>query len=122
MSYTFTNLKFQKEDRFSNPVFIAAESTDPENCAKLKNIHEKLVEREYETFLPVYHSEEYSYATLRLKKNYKIPKFTEGATYNLDVEIRTNVKDSKTYVNVHLIKARLNTKVARESKGELLEL
>jgi hypothetical protein len=122
MSYSLTNLKFQKMDQYQNPIFIAGSEKNTENYTILREISEKLKEKEYNTFLPVYHSEEYDYASLRIRKHYKNPTFTANSTYNITFELRTVTKDDKTYVNIHLTKARMHTKAVGASKGALLEL
>jgi len=116
--------RFSKFDQYSNPVFITTpghpEETDSYNI--LKKYHQKLVDKEYDTFLPIYHSEEYEYSTIRLKKSLKYTKMKPGNVYEIRFNIKTVAKNSKIYVNCFLEKCRLIKKAPVVNEGEDLDL
>jgi hypothetical protein len=92
-------LRYQKKDRYENPVFIANARTEKESYAKLKEIHTKLVAMDVGTYLPVYSTNKY--ATMRL--NSRNAKFDEKATYMLTVNIKkVTAKDGRSFINVYL--------------------
>jgi len=118
------SIRFQKYDKFQNPVFIAS-STKPdekENYEVLKEYAEKLEDKDYGTYLPIFHSDQYNYATVRYKKNDKHTKLLPRATYNVDYKIKTITKDQKIYVNCFIERVRLVSKPPVIDEGEELEL
>ena len=50
------SIRFLKNDKFNNIVMIASKSkpTEIENYDKLKSYYEKLIEKNYETHLPIF--------------------------------------------------------------------
>ena len=94
-------LKFSKRDKFENLIFTASKSSDPENYEILKKIAEKLESSKYGTFLPVYHSVEHSYCSIRFQKDTKA-KIAEGYYYDLGFTVNTVEKGGKTFVNCYI--------------------
>lgn len=118
-SVTLKSLRFQKFDKFGHPVFIASENE--ENYTTLKDYAEKLQDKDYGTFLPIFHSQEHQYATKRFKKNDKYnPK--PRAKYDVDFKIKIITKDSKIYVNCFIERMKFVEKAPVEDQGEELEL
>ena len=121
MSKSFKNLKFQKYDQFSNFVFIAGEQTDPDNYEKIKSMYDKLSNK-FETYLPVYHNEQYNYCTIRFQKYSIKQKLEEGATYNLEYSAHAVTKGDMKYVNIYAKNVKLNTKAVEFDRGEELDV
>jgi hypothetical protein len=67
---TNSKLRFQKFDQFNNAIFICSSTKDDEleDYKKLKAYYEKIYKMS-DTFLPIYDSLEYNYATIRFKKD-----------------------------------------------------
>ena len=118
------NLRFQKYDLYQNPIFIASGDREAEslNFNELKTIYDKLVQKDFGTFLPIFHSDIYNYVTIRGNKNLNHPKLLVNATYDIKYMLRTVEKDGKTYVNVHISKFKLVKKAPRMDMGVELEL
>ena len=121
MSKSFENLKFQKLDQFNNFVFIASEQSDPENYEKIKRIYEKLSSN-YETYLPVYHNEQYNYCTIRFQKFSIKQKLEQNSTYNLQYTVHAVTKGDMKYVNIYMKNVVLNTKAVEFDRGEELDV
>ena len=123
-------VRFSKFDQYSNPVFITSNNDckyayNLEEAASyniLKKYHQKLFDKEYDTFLPIYHSEEHEYATIRLKKSIKFTKMKPGNVYEIKYNIKTVSKDSKIYVNCFLSGLKLIKKADRVDEGDELDL
>lgn len=125
MSKQLLRLRFQKYDKYENPIFIASsqKATESENFNTLKEYAEKLEEKDYGTYLPIYHSELYNYTTIRFKKNTKYQKdLIPNAKYNVNYRIKTVVKDSKIYVNCILEKLKMVENAPVVDEGEDLDL
>lgn len=104
------NLRYQKNDKFDNQIFIAHTQKDEASFKILKKYHQKLVDRDYDTFLPIYHNDQYGYCTVRFKKSFRHTDFIEGATYQVSFSVKTNEKNDKTYVNCFLTSCKLISK------------
>lgn len=125
MSKQLLRLRFQKYDKYENPIFIASSKMDieSENFQILKEYAEKLEEKDYDTYLPIYHSELYNYTTIRFKKNTKYQKdLIPNAKYNLNYRIKTVAKNSKIYVNCILEKLKMVENAPVVDDGEDLDL
>ena len=126
-------IRFKKYDQFDNPVFIASlksevNAEENNNFNKLKKYHSKLENKQYDTFLPIYHNPEYGYCTIRFIKNNN-PKsmglesaFTTNSIYNIEYCIKKKNKNDKTYINCFINKATLVTKAEPVDEGEVLDL
>ena len=121
---TIQNLRFQKCDKYSNPVFIASKIRPDEldNYNTLAEYAQKLEDKQYDTYMPIYKSVEFNFASLRIKKNDKCPKMIPRATYDLTFKIKTITRDEKTYVNCFIDKIKMNTKAPVIEEGEELEM
>lgn len=125
MSKQLKSIRFQKNDKFDNPIFIASSkhAGDSENFQILKDYAEKLEDKDYGTYLPIYHSELYNYTTIRFKKNARTQKdLIPNAKYNVDYRIKTVTKDSKIYVNCILEKIKMVENAPIVADGEDLDL
>ena len=103
---------------------MIASNTRPEelqNYETLKNYAEKLEEKQYDSYLPIYHSLEYNYATIRFVKNAKY-KFVTNARYDVEYKIKTIVKNDKIYVNCYAEKTKMVAKPEIVDEGEELDL
>ncbi len=103
------SLRFQKYDAYQNPVFIASSERleEIENFNSVKDTYMKLINKDFGTFLPIFHSDTYNYTTIRAKKNMNHPNLLVNATYDIQYVMRTVEKDGRTYVNVHISKFKL---------------
>ena len=107
-------LRYQKNDKFNYPVFIANAKKETDAYTKLKRMHKKLTSMDLKTYLPVYSTSKY--ATMRLnKKNHQ--EFQEQATYKLVFTIKKSVSDDeRTFANIYLVSSEL--KASAPSLGE----
>jgi hypothetical protein len=119
---TKLTLRFQKFDKFENPVFIAKKVDLPESYEKLKKYHKKLEAKEYGTFLPIFEHEVYGYSTIRFYKNAKFSKFVESATYKIKFEISVKEKKGKHYVNCYIKSVKFVSSAPVMDIGEVLDL
>ena len=117
------SIRYQKNDKFNNIVMIASKSKphELENYETLKKYAEKLEEKNYETYLPIFNSEQYNYSTIKLFKNEKF-KFVPNVLYDVDYKITTIAKNSKIYVNCHIQKCKTVGKAPADDIGEELDL
>ena len=116
-------IRFQKYDDYNNAIFIASSKKHEEvdNYNELKSLADKLEEKQYDTFMPIYHSTEYNYSTIRFKKNEKM-RLSKNATYNIDYKIKKITKDKKIYINCYIDKVKLVGKAQIEEHGEEIDL
>lgn len=117
------SIRFQKNDKFGNIVMIASntKTEELENYEILKNYAEKLEEKQYDTYLPIFQSEEHNYSTIRFAKNPKHNLLT-NARYNIEYKIKTVAKNDKIYVNCHIEKLKMVAKPVVEDEREELDL
>ena len=117
------SIRFLKNDKFNNIVMIASKSkpTEIENYDKLKSYYEKLIEKNYETYLPIFNSVENNYSTIKFFKNEKY-KFVSNVLYDVEYKITTIAKNSKIYVNCHIQKCKMVGKAPADDIGEELDL
>lgn len=124
------NIRFQKYDDYSNPVFMATSKEDESaNYETLKIYSEKLINREYGTFMPIYHNEEYEFSTIRFMKNSNFrPK--NNCVYDLDFTIKMKSVDkedgdeglkTRTYINCYINSLKFVSKMEYD-EGEVIEL
>ena len=118
------SLRFKSYDKFGHPVFIASSSRpdESENYETLKGYAEKLVEKEYDTFLPIYSSEQFSYASIRFMKNIKHKNLIPDAKYDVEYKIRTINKNGRIFVNCTAERFKMVAKAPEIEIGEELEL
>jgi hypothetical protein len=102
-------------------IFIASEQSNEEVYNKLVEYNNKLVDKQYNTFMPIYHNIEHSYCTIRFFKSTSF-KPTEGFKYNLEFNIKTKIKEGKTFVNCHLTKLVFVSKPEKIDEGDVLDL
>ena len=121
--YSLKSIRFQKTDKFNNIVMIASKSkpNELENYETLKKYAEKLENKDYGTYLPIYNSPQYNYSTIKFFKNEKY-KFVPNVLYDIDYKITTITKNSKIYVNCHIQKCKMVGKAPADAIGEELDL
>ena len=116
------NLRFQKYDKYAHPIFIASNNDEElENYTTLKDLAERIEEKQYDTFLPIYNSEEFNYSCIRFMKNTKLSNLVPNARYNIDYKITTITKNNRIFVNCHAAVMRMITKPPIEDIGAELE-
>jgi hypothetical protein len=118
-------IRFQKYDKFSNPVFIVSSQKpdELENYKILKEYANKLEDKQYDTYLPIYNSTEYNYSSIRFGKSDKYKTLSPNAKYNIDYKIMTATRNDKIYVNCYIQKIRMvekAPKVFEEVGNELI--
>ena len=84
---------------------------------KLTNIYNRLTKMKLGTFLPVYHSKEHKYSSMRFKKTLKYTKMTPNNLYKIEYAIKQTVKDDKAYVNCFLNGMKLLSKAPTIDEG-----
>ena len=89
-------LRFQKFDAYNNAIFIASSTkeNETETYNKLKSYYEKIFPLT-DTFLPIYDSLEYNYATIRFKKDTKHCHLKENSIYIIDFELKQSERGGK---------------------------
>jgi hypothetical protein len=115
------NLRFQKYDRYGHPIFIASK-TELENYTTLQNLAERLREKQYDTFLPIYNSIEFNYSSIRFMKNQKFANLIPSAKYDIDYKITTIIRNDKTHVNCFASVMRMVENAPILDEGEELIL
>ena len=123
MSNTLT-LRYSKNSEYGDHVFICAD--DPEFCPEeqegfkeLKRMSSKL-DGMFDTFLPVYHSAENSYCSIRFKKTNS--KFHRRSLYTVSFDIKKKTVDGQEYANCFIKKVRLAKRAEKQDEGETLEI
>ena len=123
------NLRFNKFDKYDNPVYIASHK-EKDNYEDLKDKANKLEAKNLHTFLPIYHSEKFKFATIRFVKNFQkngdYIKPQPDCVYNIDHSIKTKTKEGdheegRTNVNCYINTITFVKKLGR-SEGDELEL
>ena len=110
------SIRFQKLDKYDNPVFIVNQM-EKENYKDLVEKAQQLQDKNFDTFLPIYHSEQYAYATIRFVKCHVIPD--PDCVYDIDYVITTKKKDDRTYVNCHMNDLTFVKKIERDEELDL---
>ena len=117
-------LRFQKFDKFGNPVFCASGDNinNPEEAKSFQTLSEwydKLQAKNYNTFLPIYSMDKFS--SIRLKPNNKF-SMSERNLYTVDFNVRVVERDGKTYVNCYIEGLKLFRRCKPIDKGEVVDL
>lgn len=118
------NIRFQKLDEFNNPVFIVSSdiASEKETYDTLKNYYIKLFQHNYGTFLPIYHSPAYKYATIRFKSGNIVRKYKKNDVYNIVFSVKKSVSlSNKTYIKCY-INSIVKTAIATTIDEEDLDL
>jgi hypothetical protein len=115
-------LRFLKQDRFQNDVFISSEK--PEEQAQfdaLNSIHDKISKKFPDADgVPCYQGE--GYATIRMSKQSKF-RFKEKNSYHLTFKIKKSIsKDGRTFINAVLISSKLHNRAEKEDSGSDVEI
>lgn len=121
MSKTLS-LRFQKMDKYDNPVFCASDKNPDEKKTfdTLSSYHASLQSKDLGTFLPIYSS--CDFASIRFKKNQKHNNFHERNVYEIVFTIRSVTRDSKTYINCFIDSAKLTKRAIPLDLGTVLDL
>ncbi len=116
-------LRFKSYDKFSNPVFIASEKKECKAYKSLCSIEKKLkkIERLKDLFLPLYVSDEYDYATLRLWRERSLRDLEEGATYKLVFCFKEKKISERLVLAACCEKLKLMKKAPVYDEGVMLE-
>jgi uncharacterized protein YktB (UPF0637 family) len=117
-------LRFQKFDKYQNSIFICSSTKEDEKESydTLKKYYEKIYETT-DTFLPIYDSLEYNYATIRFKKNMKKHNnLTQNYIYQVDFTIKKAERESKIYYNCFTTSIKLLEKAKEIDYGDEIEL
>ena len=122
MSNTLT-LRYSKNSEYGDHVFICTDDeeafpSEQEGFKELKRMSAKLNEM-FTTFLPVYHSEEHNYCSIRFQKTNS--KFHRRSLYKVSFDIKRKSKDGQEYCNAYIKKVKLHTRV-KEDQGKIIEI
>lgn len=116
---SLNSIRFQKFDKYSNPIFIVNSEKEPVNFKRLTKYYTTLESKEYNTFLPIYSNEENKYATIRFKKNSsKYPNFTKNNVYDIKYSIKQKEHEGKTYVNCYINSLKLVSRAPKIDLGQ----
>ena len=111
-------LRYLKQDRFQNNVFIASDKTEEQaQYDDLNMIHDKITKKFPDADgIPTYQSQEYT--TFRMAKQNKF-RFKEKNSYHLTFKIKNSTsKDGRTFINAVLISSKLHNRAEKEDSGE----
>ena len=114
-------IKFSKLDKYGSIVFIATKLLDPDNFTKIGGYNDKLIAKNYDTFLPTFVHNEHDYATLRCFKSTKY-KLDIGFMYDIDFDVKVKSKNGKMYVNIYLNKCIQSGKPKVFDEGTVIDL
>jgi len=118
-------IRFQKYDKFSQPIFVASSDNtmNPEELDSHRTLtkwHKALDDKNFGTFLPIFARGEF--ASIRFKTNQKFTHMQERSLYDVDFTMRTVVRDNRTYVNIYIDSLKLVKKAKPLDCGEILDL
>lgn len=114
------NLRYQKQDDYSNCIFIASQKYEPVVYKTLAKYSKKLVDKEYDTFIPIFHNNVFEYCTIRFK-NIDM-KLSKNATYAVTFEITKKERKGKIYVNCYTQSVKLVKPAPKIDFGEHVNL
>ena len=117
------NIRFQKLDDYQNFIFIANSKKEPKLYKKLSKFYKQLAKKYAESFLPVYENKTHNYATIRLKKDYKISKLKllSGDVVNIEFVVRKRVnEDGKVSVKCYVDTIKLVSRAPPVDLGDEL--
>jgi hypothetical protein len=101
-------LTFSKLDKYENMRFNCSEKVDLKSYNDLKNKYNKLVEKDLDTYLPIYNNCEFKFCTITFKKsNQKKYKLIPKAVYEVEFNLTTHQHNDKTYINANISKLKL---------------
>jgi hypothetical protein len=113
-------LRYQKKSEYGDDIFVANNSDDKPDeqpaYQELQGIYGKLTQK-FDTFLPVYHSTEHEYCSIRFKPSAK--RFKRGNLYTVKFKITQKEKKGKNYCNCFVLSAKL-FKTFKQDDGEEL--
>lgn len=114
-------IRFQKFDKFNNPIFCASKDNpeEKETFKTLKQWYEKLDDKNYGTFLPVYSTNKF--ASIRFKSNSKYNHMTERNIYKVSFNMMINEREGKTYVNCYIENLKLERRETVD-RGKIIDL
>ena len=121
MSKTLT-IRFQKFDKFNNPIFCCNKENpeEKETFDTLKKWYNKLDDKCFGTFLPVYSTNKF--ASIRFKSNNKHNHMVERNVYKVVFNMRITERDGKTYVNCYIENLKLEKRGEPADMGKILDL
>ena len=120
-----STLRYQKKDKFNNPIFIVNSKDEPKEHKKLAKYYNQLKKQFPETFLPVFQSEKYNYATIRFRKNTEldqlIPKSND--VFKIKYTIRKTIGEGAVVrVNAHIEEIKLVNRAPPVDLGDAIPL
>ena len=92
---SISNIRFQKTDKFS-AIFICNEKQEPAAYRKMKARAEKLSKKYPNQFLPIFHSSEHNYATIRFHKSEFTSELNANDVVTLDYKIHRTSHGKRT--------------------------
>ena len=119
-------LRFSKFDKFNQPVFLASSANaqlNPEELDShriLSKWYTALDNKNFGTFLPIYVKNEF--ASIRFKHNQRFTHMKERDLYDVTFNMRTVVRDRKTYCNIYIDNLKLVKKAKPLDYGDILDL
>lgn len=119
---TLKSIRFQKYDRYGNPIFIANQKDEPKLFNKLNKYYLRLSEIYPESFSPIYTSEEHNFSSIRFKRNYKHPNNLEpNDKFDIKFQVKKKVVEgAKIIINCNTSSIKLISKAIPIDQGEAL--
>ena len=113
-------LRYQKEDKYGNHIFIASGKNDDEQDSyrQLEKLAGKIEDFNYGTFSPIYHNDEI--CTIRFKF-LKSKILSERNLYKVDYVIKKSTHNDQHYVNCFVNTIKLAKKATPREDGETID-
>ena len=118
-------IRFQKQDDYGNYVFIANSDKEKPIYDKLVKYSDQLSKKYGELFSPIYYSDKFNYATIRVVKNNGINtlRLKPNDKVNFSFQISKKQKENgKLFLNCHLNNIKLLYRAPEPDYGEECEL
>ena len=99
------NVRYLKSDEYGSACFIANSTKEPKPYKKLSKFYKQLAKKYSDSFLPLYENKTHNYATIRLKKDYKISKLKllSNDVVNIEFVVRKRLnEDGKVSVKCYV--------------------
>jgi hypothetical protein len=119
-------IRFQKYSVFNDLIFIcnSKEPEEKENYDELvkQEKHLRTVVSRDGTFIPIYSSSEYNYATIRCRGNsLGGVKIEKDAFYDINYNVRLRRTEDKEYINIYINKIDRVGDAKKVDRGDVIE-
>jgi hypothetical protein len=107
-------LRYLKQDKFNNLVFISGNEEEKEARAykRLSRYNSKLAKKYPDAYLPIYEGNDY----MSIKFGACKFGFSKGSYYTLDFKFTQRSANGKQFVNAKILKSKLHLRVDHDEK------